>query len=105
MTSTDRQILDRVSFWHSPSTHPDETGLCGGCGGHWPCHTRQILDGTLNPAYVDARCGQRAVHAPHISETGPDRPRNCPGVPVPPVGHTAGCVAGLVCEPYCEAKP
>lgn len=98
-----RRDLKRVSDWHRPSTHEDEAGLCGGCGGHWPCHTRRILDGYFHPAYGDARCGQRSVHAPHISDTGPDQPRNCPGVPVPTFGHAASCVAGVTCEPYCEA--
>jgi hypothetical protein len=51
--TTDRQILDRISFEHSPSTHPDETGLCGGCGDRYPCRTRRILDG--QPVSSDQR--------------------------------------------------
>jgi hypothetical protein len=38
-------ILDRLSDWHSLSTHEEETGLCGGCGERYPCRTRQILNG------------------------------------------------------------
>ena len=56
----------------------------------------------FNPAYVVARCGQLSVHQPHVVEHGPDWPRNCPGVRSD--GHTMGCVAGVVCEPYCEAS-
>jgi hypothetical protein len=46
-------------------------------------HASQAASPTFNPAYMVARCGLLRVHAPHVSETGPDRPRNCPGVPVP----------------------
>jgi len=56
---------------------------------------------TFNPAYLVARCGQLSAHSPHVSDLGPDQPRNCPGVPVS--GHTAGRVARVVCEPYCGA--
>lgn len=48
--------------------------------------------------YRVALCGQLAYHGPHVVEHGPDQPRNCPGR-----GHTLGCVAGVACEPYCEA--
>jgi hypothetical protein len=42
------RIIDRVRGWHSPSFYPDETGLCGGCGEQFPCHTRRILEGETN---------------------------------------------------------
>jgi len=59
-------------------------------------------DPTFNQAYMVARCGQLSVHQPHVSDSGPDRPRNCPGVRSD--NHTMSCVAGVVCEPYCEAS-
>jgi len=34
---------------------------------------------TFNPAYRVARCGQQGDHQPHVMESGPDQPRNCPG--------------------------
>lgn len=54
---------------------------------------------TFSPAYRIARCGQQSSHGPHVVDHGPDQPRNCPGT-----GHTPACVAGVVCEPYCEAR-
>jgi hypothetical protein len=33
--------------------------------------------------YGVARCGDLAVHGPHVVDHGPDQPRNCPGVRVP----------------------
>lgn len=43
-----------------------------------------VASPTFNPAYRIARCGDQAVHGPHIVDHGPDQPRNCPGKPVPP---------------------
>lgn len=54
LAKLDRQLVNaqlaqrtiyRVRGWHSPSFYPDETGLCGGCGENYPCHTRRILEG------------------------------------------------------------
>lgn len=39
-----RGKLDRLSEWHSLSTHEEEIGLCAGCGERYPCHARLILD-------------------------------------------------------------
>lgn len=36
---------------------------------------------TFNPAYRISRCGQQSAHGPHVVESGPDQPRNCPGGP------------------------
>jgi hypothetical protein len=36
-------------------------------------------DSTFNPAYRIAMCGQQSSHGPHVTEHGPDQPRNCPG--------------------------
>jgi hypothetical protein len=52
--------------------------------------------------YRVARCGDGAIHGPHVVDSGPDQPRNCPGKPLPvaaTVGHTPACVAGV---PLCE---
>lgn len=35
----------------------------------------------FNPAYRISRCGQQSAHGPHVVESGPDQPRNCPGGP------------------------
>lgn len=39
------------------------------------------MDATFNPAYRVSRCGQQSAHGPHVVESGPDQPRNCPGGP------------------------
>lgn len=39
-----------------------------------------MSDQIFNPAYVLARCGQKYFHSPHVVDSGPDQPRNCPGV-------------------------
>lgn len=38
---------------------------------------------TFNPAYRVARCGDSSFHPPHVVESGPDQPRNCPGMGIP----------------------
>lgn len=38
-----------------------------------------ITEPTFNPAYRVAMCGQQSSHGPHVMESGPDQPRNCPG--------------------------
>ncbi len=45
--------------------------------------------------WPEADCGNHTPHPPH----------GCPGVPAPADGHTAGCVAGRECEPYCDSHP
>lgn len=47
--------------------------------GGWRGHAAKPLVSDETPDYPVARCGQLSVHAPHVSDLGPDQPRNCPG--------------------------
>jgi hypothetical protein len=62
-----------------------------------------------HPNYPIARCGQLSVHAPHVSDLGPDQPRNCPGVPVQELAYIAptadgGVVWAMRTKPQCSPE-
>lgn len=61
---------------------------CEYLGAGTPEHDASALCVSLRPdadrdpeqAYPVRRCGQQSAHGPHVVDTGPDQPRNCPGM-------------------------